>query len=63
MDWYQVLTIIGSILVPMLSGFGWILHKISSLENRVGQVEQRFSHLEGIFEERGRWEARQIERK
>jgi len=52
MDWSQVLTIIISLMIPMLSGFGWIIHKI-------GLVDQRLSRLEGGFEERGRWESRE----
>ena len=35
MDWNQTLTIIISILVPMLTGFGWLIHKMSNLETRI----------------------------
>jgi len=38
-EWIQALTIIGSILVPMLTGFGWILHQISDLKTRMTVVE------------------------
>lgn len=39
MDWTQALTIIISILVPMLAGFGWIIHQISDLKTRMTVVE------------------------
>lgn len=39
MDWTQTLTIIISILVPMLAGFGWIIHQISDLKTRMTVVE------------------------
>jgi hypothetical protein len=53
MDWTHTLTIIGSILIPMLSGFGWIIHRISC-------IDQRLSRLEGAFDERGKWESRKV---
>jgi hypothetical protein len=39
MDWPQTLTIIGSILIPMLAGFGWIISKLSDLDRRLTIVE------------------------
>lgn len=39
MDSTAVLTIIASILVPMLGGFGWILHRLSGIETRLTIVE------------------------
>lgn len=39
MDWTQAITIIATILVPMLGGFGWLIHKIGSLETRMAVVE------------------------
>jgi hypothetical protein len=54
MEWMHVLTIIGSLGIPMLSGLGWIIHKI-------GMIDQRLSKLEGAFDERGKWE--RMERK
>jgi hypothetical protein len=60
MGWDQTITIIASILVPMLAGFGWMFHKIGRVEERLNQVDQRLSRLEGAFEERGRWESRKI---
>jgi hypothetical protein len=37
--WIQVLTIIGSILIPTLVGFGWVLHQISDLKTRMTVIE------------------------
>ena len=39
MDWTQAITIIVTILVPMLAGFGWLIHKIGNLETRLTIVE------------------------
>lgn len=39
MNWIQALTIIGSILIPMLTGFGWIISKLSDLDRRLTAVE------------------------
>lgn len=47
--WAQALTIIGSILIPMLAGFGWILHQIKDLDKRVSNVETRMSVIETIL--------------
>lgn len=38
MDLPQTLTIIGSILVPMLAGFGWIINRI---DKKVRESEER----------------------
>lgn len=38
-DWTQTITIIIAILVPMLAGFGWILHQMSELKTRVAIIE------------------------
>jgi hypothetical protein len=51
MNWTMALTIIGSILIPMLGGFGFLISWLSSIDRRI-------SHLEGAFEERGRWESK-----
>ena len=56
MEFYQFITIIGM----LAGGFGWMLVKFSGIETRMSSIEQRISHLEGVFEERGRWEAKQI---
>lgn len=39
MNWTEVLTIIISILVPMMAGFGWIISKLSDLDRRMTIVE------------------------
>lgn len=45
MNTAEVLTIIGSILVPMLAGFGWINHQISDLKTRVTVIETILSMM------------------
>jgi len=37
--WIQSIIIIISILVPMLSGFGWVFHKFGEIENRLTKIE------------------------
>ena len=39
MDWIQTITIIVSILVPMITGLGWIIHQIGDLKTRVTVIE------------------------
>lgn len=39
MNTAEVLTIIGSILVPMFACFGWIFHQMSDLKTRLTVVE------------------------
>ena len=39
MDIASTLTIIVSILVPMFICFGWIIHRLGSIENRLTVVE------------------------
>jgi len=39
MDWIQTVTIIVSILVPMITGLGWIIHQIGDLKTRVTVIE------------------------
>jgi type IV secretory pathway VirB2 component (pilin) len=39
MNWTEVLTIIISILVPMMAGFSWIISKLSDLDRRLTIVE------------------------
>jgi len=39
MDIANTLTIIGSILIPMISGFAWIIHRLSNIETRLTIVE------------------------
>jgi len=45
MNTAEVLTIIGSILIPMLGGFGWIIHQISDLKTRVAIIETILSMM------------------
>lgn len=45
MDISQTLTIIISILVPMLAGFAWVIHQISDLKTRVTVIETILSML------------------
>lgn len=37
---FQLLTIIGSILIPMLSGFGWIIIRFFKMETRFSKMEK-----------------------
>ena len=53
MDWTQAITIIASILIPMLGGFGWILHQISDLKTRVTVLEMRMGFIERLLEMAG----------
>lgn len=46
MDTTHTITIIVSILVPMLAGFGWILHQIKDLDDRIRGVEKRLADVE-----------------
>lgn len=63
MDWNSVLTIIISIIVPMLGGFVWILsrmdRKFEDIQRDIRMIDNRLSRIEGRFEERGYWESRQ----
>ena len=49
MDINQTLTIIISILVPMLAGFGWIIHQIRDIDKRLANVETRLTVVETIL--------------
>ena len=35
----NTITIIVSILIPMLTGFGWIIHRLTNIETRLTIVE------------------------
>jgi hypothetical protein len=63
MTTFEMLTIIGSILIPMLAGFGWIIHrfdsKIDGLKNGMAALSQdlrnldnRLSRIEGYIDGR-----------
>jgi len=49
MDNVQMITVIGSILVPMLGGFGWVIHQLSGLERRLGSLETRVTVIETLL--------------
>jgi hypothetical protein len=57
MDTAAVLTIIGSILVPTLCGFGYVLSKMGAMEERLNQrlglLENRLTRIETIQEGMG----------
>jgi hypothetical protein len=66
---HDALTIIISILVPMIGGFGWLIsrmdknHKdlkndIDNIHRDLRSLDSRMSRLEGGFSERGYWESR-----
>lgn len=57
MDWIQALTIIGSILIPTLSGFAWMIHRmdqkfdkvdaeLSKIGDRINGVEIKLTNLD-----------------
>jgi hypothetical protein len=56
MTQFEMLTIIGSILIPMFAGFGWIIHrfdsKIEGLKNDIRNLDNRLSRIEGYIEGR-----------
>lgn len=39
MAWDHVITTIVSILIPMMGGFGWVIHRLSNIETRLTIVE------------------------
>lgn len=39
MDWYHVLVIIGSILIPMMAGFRWVIVRLTEIDRRLTIVE------------------------
>ena len=43
MDWTQALTIIASILIPTLAGFGWIIHR---MDEKFHRIDEKFNHIE-----------------
>jgi hypothetical protein len=57
MDWTQAWTIIGSILIPTLSGFAWMIHRmdqkfdkvdaeLNRISDRINGVEIKLSNLD-----------------
>lgn len=56
MEWMQALTIIGSILIPTLAGFGWMIHrmdaKFDKIDGELQDIKTRLTVVEtvlGIF--------------
>jgi hypothetical protein len=49
MDWTQTLTIIGSVLGPMLAGFGWLIHRMDKIESRLSDIDRRLTVVETIL--------------
>jgi len=50
MDWTQAITIIGSVIVPMMAGFAWIIHRMDAKFDKVDakfeKVEERMDGIE-----------------
>ena len=50
MDWTMAVTIIVSILVPMIAGFGWLIHrmdgKFTNTESKFDKIEERLNRIE-----------------
>lgn len=49
MDWTQAITIIGSVLIPMLAGFGWLIHRMDKIELRLAEIDKRLTVVETIL--------------
>ena len=49
-DWIQTLTIIGSIIIPMMAGFGWLIHrmdnKLDKIGTRLDKIDDRINAME-----------------
>lgn len=43
MEWVQVLTIIGSVLVPTLSGFAWMIHR---MDYKFEKIDRKFEKID-----------------
>ena len=50
MDWIQALTIIGGILIPTLSGFAWMIHrmdhKFDKVDAELNKISDRINGVE-----------------
>ena len=53
MEWVQVITIIVSILVPMMGCFGWLLHKIGKIEEKISHIEKDLAVIKAVLIMRG----------
>jgi len=49
MNTVEVLTIVGSILVPMLACFGWVIHQVNQMRDRINSVETRITVMETVL--------------
>lgn len=62
MQWDQTLTIIITVLVPMITGFIWVIsrmdRKFDDVLRDLRSIDSRLSKMEGRIEERGYWESR-----
>jgi len=49
-DWIQTLTIIGSIIIPMMAGFGWLIHRMDAKFDKMGErldkIDDRMNSME-----------------
>lgn len=50
MSWIQALTIIGTILVPTIGGFAWMIHrmdqKLDKVDSELGKINARINSVE-----------------
>ena len=73
LNWQLILTIVGSILIPIAAAIGWMishfdkkiddvrtgLHSdINNIREDIKRLDCRLSRMEGRYEERGYWESR-----
>ena len=60
MDIVEMLTIIGSIIIPLFAGFGWMIHrmdskfekidiKLQNIQTDVTDIRERVSFMEGFI--------------
>jgi len=49
MENYNTIVIIVSILVPMIAGFGWILHRFTKIDDRLVNIESRLTVVETVL--------------
>lgn len=66
---HETIIIILSLLIPMMTGFIWIINRIDKLRHEsqkdineikkeLSRIDSRLSRLAGSFYERGYWESR-----
>jgi hypothetical protein len=49
MEWHQTLTIIASVLTPMLAGFAWIISWLKAIDRSVNEIDKRVIAIETIL--------------